>query len=118
MHSRLHRYTQFTIVQLAQSVACNQLHDTEQRAARWLLMTRDRVARDSFPMTQQFLAQMLGVRRATVSGVATALQQAGMIAYHRGAITILDNAALERTACECYRLVLNEHEQLLDGRLA
>jgi CRP-like cAMP-binding protein len=90
MHSRLHRYTQATIVQLAQTVACNQLHSTEQRTARWLLMTRDRVSADVFPMTQQFLAQMLGVRRATVAGVA--------------AIT-----------CECYRLVRDEHEQLLDG---
>jgi CRP-like cAMP-binding protein len=116
MHSRLHRYTQSTIVQLAQSVACNQLHSTEQRAARWLLMTRDRVAADTFPMTQQFLAQMLGVRRATVSGVATALQQAGTITYQRGVISIADTAALEATTCECYRLVRDEHEQLLDGR--
>ena len=116
MHSRLHRYTQSTIVQLAQSVACNQLHSTEQRAARWLLMTRDRVAGDTFPMTQQFLAQMLGVRRATVSGVATALQQAGIIIYRRGVISIVDTAALEATTCPCYRLVRDEHAELLDGR--
>lgn len=116
MHSRLHRYTQATIVQLAQTVACNQLHNTEQRTARWLLMTRDRVGDDTFPMTQQFLAQMLGVRRATVSGIATAFQQAGIISYHRGVISIEDNAALESTTCECYWLVRDEHAQLLDGR--
>jgi CRP-like cAMP-binding protein len=116
MHSRLHRYTQSTIVQLAQSVACNQLHSTEQRAARWLLMTRDRVEANTFPMTQQFLAQMLGVRRATVSGVATTLQQAGVVTYRRGIITIVDTAALEAITCDCYRLVREEHEQLLDGR--
>ena len=116
LHSRLHRYTQSTIVQLAQSVACNQLHSTEQRAARWLLMTRDRVEGNTFPMTQQFLAQMLGVRRATVSGVATTLQQAGVITYRRGMISIIDTPALESTSCECYRLVREEHEQLLNGR--
>ena len=118
MHSRLHRYTQSTIVQLAQTVACNQLHTTEQRAARWLLMTRDRVNAGTFPMTQQFLAQMLGVRRATVSGVATVLQQAGTITYHRGTISIVDQKTLEATACECYRLVREEHEQLLNGHPA
>lgn len=118
MHSRLHRYTQSTIVQLAQSVACNQLHSTEQRAARWLLMTRDRVEADTFPMTQEFLAQMLGVRRATVSSVANSLQQAGIITYNRGVISIIDTPALEATSCECYRLVRDEHEQLLNDRPA
>jgi CRP-like cAMP-binding protein len=117
MHSRLHRYTQATIVQLAQSVACNQLHNTEQRTARWLLTTRDRVAGDTFPMTQDFLAQMLGVRRATVSGVAAALQEAGMIAYSRGMMSIVDNAALEDATCECYAIVHEEYAELLgDGQ--
>jgi CRP-like cAMP-binding protein len=113
LHSRLHRYTQVMIVQLAQSVACNHLHDIEQRAARWLLMTRDRVGSDQFPMTQQFLAQMLGVRRASVSAVASRLQAAGMITYVRGLLTITDKPALEETTCECYRLVQDEYDQLL-----
>jgi CRP-like cAMP-binding protein len=117
LHSRLHRYTQATIVQLAQSVACNQLHSTEKRTARWLLTTRDRVDNDTFPITQDFLAQMLGVRRATVSGVAASLQEAGVISYHRGVLSILDNAALESATCECYWIIRDEYEQLLgDGR--
>jgi CRP-like cAMP-binding protein len=118
MHSRLHRYTQATIVQLAQSVACNQLHNTEQRTARWLLTTRDRVDDDTFPMTQDFLAQMLGVRRATVSGVAASLQGAGVVAYHRGVMSILDTAALEAATCECYTIIRDEYEQLLGDERA
>ena len=115
MHSLLHRYTQATIVQLAQSVACNQLHDARQRTARWLLITRDRVGADSFPMTQEFLAQMLGVRRATVSGIAAGLQQEGRIAYTRGVLSILDAPALQQITCECYRIVHDEYRQLLDA---
>lgn len=113
LHERLHRYTQAVIVQLAQSVACNQLHRAEQRAARWLLMTRDRVAADTFPLTQEFLAQMLGTRRATVSEVAQRLQDAGLITYRRGVITIRDAAGLEATSCACYRLVTDEYSRLL-----
>jgi len=115
MHSRLHRYTQATIVQLAQSVACNQLHTTHQRTARWLLMTRDRVDQDSFTLTQEFLAQMLGVRRATVSGIAAEFQAAGLIAYNRGTMSITDPAGLETLTCECYRVIQDEYDQLLDG---
>jgi CRP-like cAMP-binding protein len=113
LHSRLHRYTQAMLVQVAQSVACNQIHSIEQRAARWLLMTRDRVGGDTFPMTQQFLAQMLGVRRASVSNVASRLQAAGMITYLRGVLTVADGSALEEASCECYRLVQDEFDQLL-----
>src|SRR2546430_2418664 len=78
------RFTQATMVQIAQNVVCNSTHAAEQRAARWLLATRDRVGRDEFPLTQQFLAQMLGVRRPTVSEIAGRLQEAGLVRYARG----------------------------------
>lgn len=113
LHRVLHRYTQATIVQLSQNVACNRLHTTEERASRWLLMTRDRVDQDTFALTQEFLAQMLGVRRATVSITAGVLQTAGLIRYTRGNVTILDRDRLEETTCDCYRLVREEFTRLL-----
>lgn len=88
-------------VQAMHSVACNALHSVEERLARWLLMTRDRVQSDDMPLTQQFLAYMLGVYRPSVSVVARTLQQAGLIRYERGSITILDRPGLEDAACEC-----------------
>ena len=112
LHRQLHRYVQATMVQLAQNVACNRLHTTEERAARWLLMTADRVGAPTFLLTQEFLAQMLGVRRATVSLTAGLLQQAGMIGYRRGVITIQDRPALEDAACDCYHIVHAEFEGL------
>jgi CRP-like cAMP-binding protein len=112
LHRQLHRYIQATMVQLAQNVACNRLHTTEERAARWLLMTADRVDADRFPLTQEFLAKMLGVRRATVSLTAGLLHNAGLISYSRGVITIDDRAGLEETACECYSIVHGEFEML------
>jgi CRP-like cAMP-binding protein len=115
LHRILHRYTQATIVQLSQNVACNRLHTVEERAGRWLLMTRDRVDDDTFPLKQEFLAQMLGVRRATVSMTAGVMQRAGLIQYTRGNITILDRDQLEKTTCDCYRLVREEFTRLLDG---
>jgi CRP-like cAMP-binding protein len=105
LHSLLHRYTQATMVQLSQNVACNRLHTTEERCARWLLQTRDRVGSDEFTLTQEFLAQMLGVRRGTVSLTAGVLQQAGVIRYTRGRITVLDPDALHEVACDCYDVV-------------
>jgi CRP-like cAMP-binding protein len=99
------RYAEAMMVQLAQHAACNRTHSIEQRCARWLLMTRDRVASDEFPLTQQFLAQMLGVRRATVTTVAGALQKAGLIGYSRGRIRIVDERGLEGVACDCYDVV-------------
>jgi CRP-like cAMP-binding protein len=113
LHDVLHRYTQATMVQLAQSVACNRLHTTEERCARWLLQTRDRVGADEFPLTQEFLAQMLGVRRGTVSLTAGVLQQAGIIRYTRGRITVGDAAALHDAACECYDIVQDEYARLI-----
>lgn len=112
LHRQLHRYIQATMVQLAQNVACNRLHATEERAARWLLMTADRVDSLTFDLTQDFLAQMLGVRRATVSLTAGMLHQAGLISYRRGTVTIDDREALTEAACECYTIVRDEFDQL------
>ena len=109
----MQRYTQAMFMLVAQSVACNREHDTAQRCARWLLMTRDRVGSDQFPLTQEFLAQMLGVRRAGVNEVATRLQQEGLIEYHRGMITILDQVGLEGRSCACYCIVRDEFERSL-----
>jgi CRP-like cAMP-binding protein len=87
---------------MAQSIACNRLHYVNERCARWLLMTHDRVGRDEFRLTHEALATMLGVRRAGVSIAAAGLQQAGHISYARGRFTVVDRAGLERVACECY----------------
>lgn len=106
-------YTLALMNQIAQSAACNRLHATEQRLSRWLLMAHDGIGSDQLPLTQEFLAQMLGVRRPSVTAVAGMLQKAGLIAYRRGRITILDRAGLEATACECYGIVKKEFEVLL-----
>src|SRR5215213_4103177 len=98
LHRLLHRYTQAVMVFLGQSVACNRLHTVEQRCARWLAHTQDRVDHDRFPLTQEFLAQMLGVRRASVSISAQVLQHAGLIRYSRGRITVLDDTGLRAAA--------------------
>jgi CRP-like cAMP-binding protein len=99
------RYLQAYLSMVSQSVACNRLHTTEARFARWVLMTHDRVLRDDFYLTQEFLASMLGVHRPTVSLVAGSFQQAGMIRYSRGKMTILNRNALEEICCECYEIV-------------
>jgi CRP-like cAMP-binding protein len=109
----LRRYNQALMNQMAYSVACNRLHSVEERMCRWLLMTHDRVGADRFPMTQEFLAQMLGVRRPSVTVVAGVLQKAGLIAYARGWVVILDRAGLEAASCECYRVVRDDFERLL-----
>jgi CRP-like cAMP-binding protein len=88
---------------VAQSTACNALHSVEQRLARWLLMAHDRVGKDDFPLTQEFVAMMLGATRPTVTVVAGTLQRAGLITYHRGHVTIVDREKLESASCECYR---------------
>lgn len=107
------QYTQAMINQISQSVACNHLHSVELRMSRWLLITHDRVGTDEFPLTHEFLAQMLGVRRPSVSVVAGILQKAGLISYHRGRITILDRKGLEAASCECYEVVREEYDRLL-----
>jgi len=99
------RHGQATIVQSAQAVACNALHDVKQRLARWLLMTQDRVSHDALPLTQQHLAVMLAVQRTTVTAAASELQREGAIAYRRGHITVLDRDLLLRRSCECYETI-------------
>jgi len=109
----MRRYSQALTIQISQTAACNRLHSVEERLSRWLLLTEDRVGSAHFPLTQDFLAMMLGVRRATVTVSAGTLQAAGFIRYHRGEITILDRERLEATACECYRAVRDQFERLL-----
>lgn len=111
----LQHYTHALMVQMAQGVACNRLHTVEQRAARWLLTTRDRVGGPTYPLTQEFLAMMLGVRRASVSEVASTLQEEELIRYNRGVITILDSPGLEARACVCYRIIRDEFDRMLAG---
>jgi CRP-like cAMP-binding protein len=112
LHDLLHHYTQAVMAFLAQNIACNRLHSAEERTARWLAQTHDRVGSDSFPITQDFLAQMLGVRRATVSASARILQRAGLIRYSRGRVTILDREGLHAAACECYLIIRHEFDKL------
>lgn len=106
------RYTLFERAVASQGVACNRLHGVDERCARWLLMTHDRVGADTFVLTQEFLAQMLGVRRASVTVAAGMLQSAGIIRYTRGKITVTDRPRLEAASCECYRAVRNEYDRL------
>ena len=106
------RYTLALMNQIAQSAACNRMHDVDARCARWLLMTHDRVGADSFPLTQEFLAQMLGVHRPTVSLTAQMLQRAGLISYVRGIITITDRAGLEAASCDCYAAIRREYDKI------
>lgn len=101
----LRRYIQALFTQLARNAACNRAHSVRRRAARWLLMTADRMGSPSFELTQEFLAQMLSVRRASVSEVAQALAEDGCITYTRGNITILDRQRLQANACECYDVI-------------
>jgi CRP-like cAMP-binding protein len=110
------RFANATLALLDQGVACNRAHSLEERMCRWLLMTHDRVAADSFPMTQEFLAQMLGVRRPTVNLAGTSLQRAGLIRYVRGKITVVDRKGLEDASCECYSHVRAEFVRSL-GKL-
>jgi CRP-like cAMP-binding protein len=104
------RFANATMTMLAQSVACNRAHSLEERMCRWLLITHDRVDSDSFPLTQEFLAQMLGVRRPTVNAAGTSLQRAGLIRYSRGTITITDRPGLEEASCECYAQMHEEFD--------
>jgi CRP-like cAMP-binding protein len=108
----LQRYVHALFRQLAQGSACNRAHSAEQRFCKWMLMVQDRVRSERFPLTQEFIAQMLGVRRATVTEVAGTLQQAGLISYHRGIITILDREGLEQVACTCYGITKRAFDQL------
>lgn len=113
LHRLMHRYTQALFNQMAQSAACNRLHSLEERCARWLLITHDRVGQDQFALKQAFLAQMLGTRRPSVSVAAGMLQKAGFIRYSRGKITVTDRPGLESASCECYARIRREFERLL-----
>lgn len=101
----LMRYSQEAAMEVTQIAACNRLHEVEQRLARWLLMSHDRIGKDSLPLTQEFLSQMLGTRRASVTEAATVLKRAGLIGYNRGHVTVLNRKGLEAASCECYKAI-------------
>lgn len=105
LRKALFRYTYALMAQISQTAACNRFHEADARLARWLLMTRDRVASDEFPMTHDFLAHMLGVRREGVTAAASALKQRKLITYHRGRITLVNPRRLELASCSCYLTV-------------
>jgi CRP-like cAMP-binding protein len=107
------RYTQALITQMAQTAICNRYHSIEQQLCRWLLVTLDRVPSGQFVMTQELVANMLGVRREGITQAAARLQQAGFIRYRRGHIAVLDRSGLETRACECYAVVRKELNRLL-----
>ena len=107
------RYLSAFITQLTQSVACNTLHALENRLARWLLMTHDRVQANQFSLTHELLALMLGVRRASVTVAARKLQEERLIQYTHGKITVLDRAGLEKASCECYQAVKKDYDDLI-----
>ena len=111
--SVLARYTQVWCTQLGQHAVCNRLHKVRARFARWILQTLDHVGRAEFPLTQELLAVMLGVRRSSVTDVARQLQQQGLIQYQRGIIHVLDRPGLEATSCECYGVIRREMDRLL-----
>ena len=113
LHRILLRCTQALLIQVSQAAACNAAHHVEERCARWLLMTHDRVASDEFPLTHEFLAFMLGVRRPGVTIAMRALRDTGFVNYRRGSVQIVDRAGLEGVSCECYRVVRRQLERLL-----
>jgi CRP-like cAMP-binding protein len=114
-HELMTHFAQALFGFVAQSTACNAVHSVEQRLARWLLMARDRMGRDDFPLTQEFVSMMLGASRPTVSIVAGTLQKAGLITYHRGHVRIVDGEKLEAASCECYRAATNLLRAVTDG---
>ena len=107
------RYADVLLAQVLQSVVCNAFHPMRQRLARWLLMTQDRIASNELPLTQEYLAQMLGVHRSTVIRVARLLQNDGVIRSARGRLTVVNRAKLEKASCECYGAVAGHYERIL-----
>jgi CRP-like cAMP-binding protein len=112
------RYTQALITQMAQTAVCNRHHTLDQQLCRWLLLSLDRLRGNQLVMTQELIANMLGVRREGVTEGALKLQRAGLISYVRGHITVLDRDGLEERTCECYGVVKNEYDRLLPSRTA
>jgi CRP-like cAMP-binding protein len=112
------RYTQALITQMAQTAVCNRHHSLDQQLCRWLLLSLDRLQGDELVMTQELIANMLGVRREGVTESAVKLQHAGLIRYVRGHITVLNRAGLERRTCECYSVVKREYDRLLPNQIA
>jgi CRP-like cAMP-binding protein len=112
LHDLVNRYSQALVAYLMHSAACNGLHAADQRCARWLLQSHDRIGRDWFELTQEFLAVMLGVRRATVSVIAQQLQRAGLIVFRRRGVRILDRQGLEAITCECYGAIKSQFDRL------
>jgi CRP-like cAMP-binding protein len=109
----VHAFAYLQLVQVSQSVLCNRMHEVDARLARWLLTSADRMESESLNLTQEFLAQMLGVQRSTVTVAAGDLQRAGLIGYSRGKIHILDRPKLIKTACECYQIVSASYQRVL-----
>jgi CRP-like cAMP-binding protein len=107
------RYHMAFVAQLMQSIACNGLHSVQERCCRWLLLCHDRSQNSEVVITHEFLSQMLGVRRATITDVLQPLQTDGLIRYRRGVVEVLDRKALEKTSCECYRTIREEFRRLL-----
>ena len=107
------RYTQALITQMAQTAVCNRHHSVDQQLCRWLLLSLDRLASNQLTMTQELIANMLGVRREGVTEAAGKLQNLGIIEYSRGRITVLDRPRLEKLSCECYEVVKRESDRLL-----
>ena len=114
MHSVL-AYTRAFLIQVMQSVACNNTHNVRQRYARWVLMCHDRVEGHAFRITQEFLSEMLGVSRFSISAVASSFQRSGTLKYSRGVITIADRSHLEAASCECYMSVRRHYDWLIPG---
>jgi CRP-like cAMP-binding protein len=111
LRAELQRYTQNVSMQIAQVAACNRLHEVDERLARWLLMTHDRLQSARLPLTDEFLAQMLGTRRASVTVAAGLLQRAGFIKRERGQVEVLDRRGLEESSCECYEMIRQQLER-------
>jgi CRP-like cAMP-binding protein len=111
LERRLQQFSQVMAMQVTQIAACNRLHEVEERLARWLLMSADRIGSNSVPLTQELIAQMLGTRRSSVTVAAGMLQRAGLIAHSRGDVEIVDRQKLEEAACECYGIMLRQIEE-------
>jgi len=112
------RYTQALITQMSQTAVCNRHHSLDQQLCRWLLLSLDRLQSNQLLMTQELIANMLGVRREGVTEAAGRLHRAGIINYQRGHITVLDRTQLERRTCECYAVVKKEYDRLLPSKMA